>query len=189
MRKTLLVLCICVSIGVKAQEDSSGWKLSAGAGYAPGFITENTQTNQLTANFAFEKESFGIKLDGYYFLNAQGDRPRFNYNHQIYLGGYYKFFDTKIYPVVGAKVGLAFAESNEYGILNQTSGEIEFQPAISPLSAISLGVQYDAEDWIYLFLEGQQIFGKHISNSYATYLDELRFSIGIGFHLINKTTN
>ncbi len=184
--KILATLVFCSVLAFGQDSDSTSWQFRVGAGYAPGFITENTQTSQAYLNLGFKQNSFEVRLETFYFLNTQGDRPRFNYNHQAFLGANYKFLKGDFNPFIGGQVGLAYAESSEYGIIDQNTGNINFEPAINPLASISAGFEYAATDRLFFSLEGKQIFGRHVANSYPTYLDEFRVSIGVGFNLINK---
>jgi len=192
MKLTLTILLLCFLSVIHAADSTkinAGSNLKLGVGYAPGFITENTLTSQLHANLGYEINGLSVRFDTYYFLDSKGDRPRFTFNHQFYLGSFYRFGSKKLHPSIGAQIGLAYAQSNENGVFNAVTGIIDYKPAINPVALVSLGIEYDFTKQLYTFFEGKYISGKHVSNSYPTYLDELRISIGIGFNLINKTTN
>ncbi|MFK8043937.1 MAG: hypothetical protein AB8B72_00475 [Crocinitomicaceae bacterium] len=186
-RSLVFLAFLILNCGVQAQSNSD-WKVKVGANYAQGFITENTQTMQLHANFGFEKDNFEVRADGFYFLGQQGDRERFSINHQLFVGGYYYFLQNKMRPYVGTQIGLAYAQSTEYGLLNGENN-LSFEAAYSPVFSFGAGLDYKLNDWIDLSFECRQLYGRHIANSYPTFLDEFRISIGVGFYLINKTTN
>ena len=124
-----------------------------------------------------------MRGDAYYFLNSFGDRPRFDMNHQIYMGTFYHFTDTKFQPYIGFQPGIAITQSSEYETLNALSGELEAKVAVNPVGSFGGGISYYGEKIFFLFLETRYIFGKHKSNSYPVYLDELRFSFGLGFFI------
>ena len=182
---SFLVLFFTLSTSAQTEED---WHLKLGANYGHGFITENTQTMQMHVNFGFEKNKFEARLDGFYFLGQQGDRERFSINHQVFMGGYYYFLENDLRPYVGGQVGLAYAKSTEFGILG-ADNNLQFESAINPVFSVGAGLDYKLNSRIDFNMECRQIFGKHLANSYPTYLDEFRISIGIGFYLINKSTN
>lgn len=169
-------------------QTNNDWQLKLGANYAHGFLTENSQTMQLHVNVGFEKNNFEARLDGFYYLGQQGDRDRFSINHQAFLGGYYYFLKNSVRPYVGAQIGMAMAQSTEYGIFD-LEDNLEFETAINPVVSIGAGLDYKLNDRIDFNIECRQIFGKHMANSHSTYLDEFRVSLGVGFILINKSTN
>ena len=187
--KFIFLTILLSSITILNAQSDKNWSLRTGVGFAPGFLTENTQTSQINAFVGFQREKLEIRVDGFYFLNAQGDRPRFKYNHQVYLGGFYKFLEESIHPYIGAQVGFAISESSEFGVLNTITGDLEFERGLNPLGSVIGGVEYNVNDKLSFFLETRYIFGKHLTNSYPTYLDEFRISIGLAFNLINRTTN
>ena len=188
MKGIILSLCwLLIGSALMAQE-ASDWQLKLGAAYGQGFITENTQTMQVEASFGFEKDNIELRADGVYFLGQQGDRERFSVNNQIFLGGYYYLSKSTLRPYIGSQIGLAYAESNEYGIING-SNELVFEPAFNPIISVGGGLDYVVKNRLDLTIECRQIFGKHIANSYSTYLDEFRVSIGVSYYLINRTTN
>jgi outer membrane protein W len=109
-------------------------------------------------------------------------------NHQAFFGGFYYFLKENFRPYLGAQFGLAYAQSTEYGIID-SEDILELKPAFNPLASVGLGFDYKLNSRLDLNFECRQILGKHIANSYPTYLDEFRISIGIGFYLINRSTN
>jgi len=132
---------------------------------------------------AYVKNKVELRADGFYFLKSQGDRPRFSVNHQVFLGANYLFLDGKTKPYLGTQIGLAHSKSSEYGVLNGLSSDIEYQSSINPLVSIVGGLNYVPSNKLYFWVESRQIFGKHISNSYSTFLDEFRLSLGVGFYI------
>ncbi|MDX1348606.1 MAG: hypothetical protein R3279_00085 [Putridiphycobacter sp.] len=181
-------LFIFITLFTGFSQSTNDWHLKLGTNYSHGFITENTQTMQLHGNLGFEKNNFELRLDGFYFMGQQGDRTRFSINHQLFLGGFHYFFKENFRPYIGAQFGLSYTQSTEYGIIN-AEDVLTFEPAFNPLVSAGLGFDYKLNNRLDLNLECRQIMGKHISNSYPTYLDEFRVSIGVGFYLINKSTN
>lgn len=188
LKSQVLSFCIFATFFASVGQSTNAWQLKLGTNYSHGFITENTQTMQLHGNVGFEKENFELRLDGFYFLGQQGDRVRFSANNQVFFGGFYYFLKNNFRPYLGAQIGLAHAESTEFGIIN-SDDVLVLESAVSPISSVGLGIDYKLNQRLDLNLECRQIFGKHIANSYPTYLDEFRISIGIGFYLINKSTN
>lgn len=183
--KSISVLFTLLILNSSLAQDPDVNKFKIGLGFGMGFITENTQTSQLALNAGFEKNSFELTFDGSYFLQSQGDRPRFSKNHQLMMGLNYYILSNNFRPFVGVKGGLAYSESLEYGILNVTTNELEFTPSINPIAAVNAGFEYGVSEKLNVNLEGRLLMGKHLSNSHPTYLDELRFTIGINYTLIN----
>lgn len=182
-----VIVALLLSVSTFAQNEND-WQLKLGVNYGHGFITEQTQTLQGQFNFGFEKENFEARVDAFYMFKQQGDRVRFSQNNQFFLGGYYYFLNHNLRPYCGAQIGLAQAKSTEYGTLN-TSNTLETESAINPVVSIGAGIDYKLNQRFDLNIECRQIYGKHIANSYPTYLDEFRISIGVGICLINNTTN
>ncbi|MFD1553147.1 hypothetical protein DNU06_12515 [Putridiphycobacter roseus] len=179
-----LLLLLPSQLFAQSEED---YDLNVGLYYSAGFLTEQTQTSNAHLSVGFLKNKIEGSLDLFYFLNAQGERERFNFNHQLFLGANYYFMVNKIKPYVGVQVGLASSESSEYGVFN-TNNELVYESSINPLTSFNFGVKYAVSERFNITFSGRQIFGKHLANSYSTYLDELRFSFGINYSIINKTT-
>lgn len=159
-------------------------KFKASLSFAPGWLTENTRTNNLQASFAFHPKEGRIELrgDGFYFLNSVGDRPRFTINHQLFAGAFYKFSDKQLQPYLGFQPGIAYSQSSEHGSLDQATGNIIFKKTINPVGAFAGGIEFFAEKLFFCYFETRYIFGKHKSDTYPIFLDELRLSFGLGFH-------
>ncbi|MFK8039620.1 MAG: hypothetical protein AB8B74_15115 [Crocinitomicaceae bacterium] len=183
----ILLFSLLFSVGLNGQNEYD-WQLKAGISYGHGFITEQTQTLQGQFNLGLEKDNFEARLDAFYLFKQQGDRVRFLKNNQVFLGGYYYFLKNNLRPYCGAQIGFAHAQSTEYGTLNEKNS-LETESAINPIASFGAGMDYKLNQRLDLSIECRQIFGKHIANSYPTYLDEFRISIGVGIYLINKTTN
>jgi hypothetical protein len=181
--KTLLVSCACLlSAAGIAQEKERDWKINAAFSFAPGLLTENTQTIQLHGYLGFLQQRIQIRGDMFYYLGAFGDRPRFDMNHQIYTGAFYHFSDKQFQPYVGFQPGIAIARSSEYQTLVPGSTtQLESRVATNPIGAAAGGFSYFGEKLFFLFFETRYIFGKHKTNAYPVFLDELRFSFGLGF--------
>ena len=163
------------------QESIKDWKFKSALSFAPGFLTEKTNTIQLQGTFGFIKNKIELRGDAFYFLNSFGERPRFSMNHQLYAGAFYRFLDTKSFqPYIGLQPGIAMSQSSEYGALNSETQKIEHQITYNPVGSVSAGFDYFGEKWFYLFSEVRYIFGKHKSNTYPVYLDEFRISFGLG---------
>ena len=103
-------------------------------------------------------------------------------NHQIYAGAFYHFTDTKFQPYVGFQPGIAIARSSEYKTLDASTGETKAKIAANPVGSAAAGFTYYGEKLFFLFVEGRYIFGKHKSDSNPIFLDEMRFSFGLGLY-------
>ena len=175
------VLCLSSFSQVEDVEPVKDWRLKAALSFAPGFITEKTNTLQLQGTFGFIKDKIEVRGDAFYFLNSFGDRPRFSINHQLYAGVFYKFLsDKKFQPYAGLQPGIAMSQSSEYGALNFETQELEYEVTYNPVGSIAGGFDFYGEKWFYLFAEARYIFGKHKSNTYPVFLDEFRLSFGLG---------
>lgn len=190
LKNGILALCFVLFGGsVFGQEDVllplNKIKIKAALSYSPGFLTENTRTIQVQGYLGIRPKQGRVELrgDGFYFLNSVGDRPRFSMNHQLYVGGFYRFSDKAFQPYVGLQPGLAYAQSSEFGTLNQNTGEITYKKSVNPVGSVVGGFGFFAEKAFFMFLETRYIFGKHKSDTYPVFLDELRFSFGLGLHI------
>ena len=176
----VLVLSLTSSAQDKKWRISDNWRINAALSFAPGLQTENTQSISLNGYLGFLKDRIHIRGDGFYFLNQFGDRPRFTMNHQLYFGAMYHFSEKQFQPYIGFQPGAALTQSSEYGTLNSETGEVEYKRSINPVGSPVAGFTYYGENFFFLFFETRYIFGKHKTNSYPVYLDELRFAFGLG---------
>lgn len=175
------ILLSFFALHVNGQERD--WKINSAFSFAPGLLTEKTTTIQLHGYLGFLKNKIHIRGDAFYFLNSFGDRPRFDMNHQIYTGAFYHFTETQFQPYVGFQPGIAIARSSEYQTLNSSNGQLEAKIKANPVGSAAAGFTYYGEKIFFLFFETRYIFGKHKSDSYPVFLDELRFSFGLGFYI------
>ncbi|UKN00786.1 hypothetical protein K6119_13715 [Paracrocinitomix mangrovi] len=181
VRLKVILIAAVIGLSTNANAQERDWKITSALSFAPGLLTEKTQTIQLHGYLGFLKNKIHLRGDAFYFLNSYGQRPRFDMNHQIYAGAFYHFTDTQFQPYVGFQPGIAIARSSEYQTLNETTGELEAKIATSPVGSAVGGFSYYGEKLFFLFFETRYIFGQHKSNTYPVYLDELRFSFGLGF--------
>lgn len=176
----MIVLIFGLSVNANTQERN--WKVTSALSFAPGLLTENTQTIQLHGYLGFQQQKIHIRGDGFYYLGAFGDRPRFEINHQLYAGAFYHFTETKFQPYVGFQPGIAIARSSEYEtLIDPNTGETEAKIATSPVGSAIGGFSYYGDKLFFLFVEARYIFGKHKANTHPVFLDEMRFSFGLGF--------
>ena len=157
------------------------WKINTAFSFAPGFLTEKTQSIQLHGYLGFMKNRIHVRGDGYYFLGHFGERPRFTMNHQLYFGAFYHFSDKAFQPYVGFQPGIALSQSSEYATWSDELQALEFKKTVNPVGSPAAGFTYYGEKYFFLFAETRYIFGKHKTNSYPIFLDEWRFSFGLGF--------
>lgn len=178
---------ICFAQGSFSQEKGLGidqTKYKTALSFSTGLLTEKTRTTQLQGTLEFRPKMthVAMRADAFYFLNSTGDRPRFSINHQLFVGGFYRFSDKALQPFVGFQPGIAYSQSSEFGSLNETTGELTYQKTINPVGSIIGGLDFFAEKLFFMFVETRYIFGKHKSDTYPVFLDEWRFSFGLGFH-------
>lgn len=156
----------------------------AALSFSPGLLTEKTRTANIHGYFGVRPRVGKIELrgDGFYFMGSQGERPRFGMNHQLYAGAFYRFLDNTLQPYVGFQPGIAYSQSSEYGVPNE-AGDLVYKRTINPVGSVATGVDFFGEKLFYFFAETRYIFGKHTSDSYPVFLDEWRFSFGLGFRI------
>ncbi len=181
MKNILLIILTVFSFSGIAQERD--WKIKSALSFAPGLLTEKTTTIQLQGYLGFLKNKIELRGEVFYFLDSFGDRPRFSMNHQLFTGAFYHFSENNFQPYVGFQPGIAYTQSSEYGTYNSDTGTLEYKKAINPVGSIAGGFDFYAEKLFFLFVETRYIFGKHKTNSYPVFLDEWRFSFGLGFHI------
>ncbi len=186
-KKIAIALIIGLSaINVTAQESAPDKiKIKSALSFSPGFLTENTRTIQLHGYLGLRPKEGRIELrgDGFYYLNAFGDRPRFTINHQLYAGAFYRFSDAQLQPYVGFQPGVAYAQSSEYGRLDEVTNTVTYKKSINPVGSVATGLDFFGEKLFFMFVETRYIFGKHKSDTYPIFLDEWRFSFGLGLHI------
>lgn len=162
-------------------------QLYGGLSFALGFMTENTQNLYVQGDLGyFVHKNISIRGDGYYFVNAIGDRPRFDMNHQIFFGADFHL-PTRIHltPHVGLQPGVAISRSSEYQTLNIEGNTPVFERKIeaNPVLSTVFGLTYHAPKYFYAFVEGRYLIGTHQANTFPTNLDELRVQFGLGWFL------
>lgn len=178
MKRIILILTISISTLTFSQERD--WKIKSALSFAPGILTENTYTIQLQGYLGFLQHKIELRGEAFYYLDAFGDRPRFNFNHQLYTGALYHFSENSFQPYLGFEPGIAYAQSSEYGSYDATSGDVVYKKAVNPVGSVVGGFDLFGEKFFFLFVETRYIFGKHKTNTYPVYLDEWRFSFGLG---------
>lgn len=186
----IFVFCLGLffSTSTIAQNNTVGidrTKFKASLSFSLGLLTENTKTTQLQGYFAMRPKESRIELraDAFYFLGSTGDRPRFSMNHQLFVGAFYRFSDAALQPYVGFQPGIALSQSSEFGAFDQTTGNVNYKKTINPVGSVAGGLDFFAEKLFFMFVETRYIFGKHKSDTYPVFLDEWRFSFGLGFHI------
>jgi hypothetical protein len=158
--------------------------LRAGLSFELGLQNENTQNLYVCANLEYFPSSFiGVRGDIRGHVGATGERPRFSMNHQM-LAGLDFMIPTglDLVPVIFIQPGVALSQSSEYFLTN-TDGSYSYEITASPLFSIGAGLQYYAPTIFHVFLEARYTIGQHQVSSGSTYLDEISFSFGLGFHL------
>lgn len=178
----ILALFSLSAYGQEEEKKERDWSINASMAFAPGFLTENTQTIQLHGYLGYLQDRIEIRGDGFYYLGAFGDRPRFEMNHQVFTGAFYHFTDSRFQPYAGFQPGIAITQSSEYQTLNESTGLLEAKVATNPVGSAVGGFSYYGEKLFFLFFETRYIFGKHKTNSYPVFLDEFRVSFGLGFY-------
>ncbi len=184
MKKTILFFFLLNSIFPSLSQDFEikEKRVHSALGFSTGFLTEHTQSINLHGFLGvLLKDQIELRGDGFYFLGNTGDRPRFSKNHQLLAGAFYHFSNRKFQPYFGLQPGIAISQSSEFGVLNSSTGKIEYQTTANPIISIAGGFKLYAQKWFLAFVEVRQNYGKHKSNSYPVYLDEFRVSFGFGF--------
>lgn len=175
---------IAITLISFGQEQESRVTYKLALSFSPGLLSDNTQTANLHGYFGMRPAGkIELRGDGFYFLNSTGDRPRFSMNHQLYAGAFYRFSKKKFQPYTGFQPGIAYAQSSEYGTINSSTGDLNYKKSINPVASVIGGFDLFGEKFFYLFLETRYILGKHKSDTYPVFLDEWRFSFGLGFYI------
>jgi len=183
-----VICCVFACANLTFAQEKAGvpdkTKFKTSLSFSAGLLTENTQTTQLQGTLAVRPKASRIEIrsDAFYFLNSVGDRPRFTMNHQLYLGAFYRFSDNQLQPYLGFQPGIAYAQSSEYGTLDATTGTLNYKKTVNPVGSFTGGLDFFADRLFFMFVETRYIFGKHTSDTYPIFLDEWRFSFGLGFH-------
>lgn len=180
--RNIMTVCFiyCVLNGVGQERE---FKIEGALGYAQGFITENTRTQQFQGFIGGSYKKFDVRLDGFYYIGATGNRPRFLKNDQLYIGLFYHFLEGNIKPYVGFQTGISYSQASEYGVYDNSTGKMTYEHKINPVQSFALGAKYKGEKPYFVFFETRYIVGRHTAEVYPVYLDELRFSLGIGIIL------
>lgn len=180
--KKIIFFCVFVGSLSGFSQTEKDWKIKAALSFAPGILTEKTYTLQLQGYLAFIQKKIEWRGEAFYFLNSFGDRPRFSMNHQIFTGAFYHFTDKAFQPYVGFQPGIAISQSSEYGSLNAETQQLEYKIAANPVGSVAGGFDLFGEKLFFAFVETRYIFGKHKADTYPIFLDEWRFSFGLGWY-------
>jgi len=124
--------------------------------------------------------NLSIRGDGYYFLNSVSDLKPLAKNHQIYAGLVKHWGTVNWEGYAGLQPGIAISQRTDSILIENNL--IESETAVTPLFSPIVGVNYYTANHFHFFLETRYTRGIHLSNSLPKYLDEIRFSFGLGFH-------
>lgn len=195
-RKKINILVVLVFLGFlahaqknegqnKADRIVRKGQLYGGISFAYGLMLEKTQNVFIQGDLGYMLNDFtSFRGDAYYFVNSVGKRPRFDMNHQIFLGADFHWTNNSAFtPHAGIQPGLALSRSSEYKSLEINNGNESLQKKISVAPVIStvFGCTYHAPKYFYMFVEGRYLFGIHMADTYPTHLDEIRFQFGLGW--------
>lgn len=126
-----------------------------------------------------------IRGEIYYFLNTLGDTAAFEYNHQLLFGALYHFnTGSNFDPYLGLQPGIALSKSaSECPDDTQDALPWQCQQSANPLFTTVAGFNYYGTRWFHVFAQVRYVRGVHLGQMLPVHLDELRFSVGLGFNI------
>lgn len=159
--------------------------LNGGLTFSVGFANSNTQNIYVQGylEYMFQRD-WSVRGDIYIFINSLGENARLNMNHQLsVISAYHIPNNSPIDPYIGIGPGLALTRLSDGGGLDSTSGNLVQKMGVNPFLSFNFGLRYYAPKWFHMYVEGAYILGRHLSNSEAFDMSELRVSFGLGFNL------
>lgn len=128
-----------------------------------------------------------LRGDGFYFINAMhvGADRKLLVNHGWFTGVLFHLpTGGNLDPFVGFQPGMAITQLIDTYSVNETEDSTALSRVTgSPLVSMLAGLHYYAPKFFHFFATVRYVNGTHLGNTGKYYLDELRFSFGLGFHL------
>lgn len=133
----------------------------------------------------FPEKNISLRGDGFFSITDGGNVVKFNANHQVFAG-VNRYFDlgSNFQPYIGFQPGLAYFVPEDSVMMGMELKQGE--PSLNPLLSLNAGGVFWLSDYFNFFAELRYVKGTALGNSHVRYLDELRFSIGLGFHINRK---
>lgn len=177
---TLLLFPFCLFSQEKNNERTvQPGLLRAQGTFSMGTLTEINQTSlHLHGNIEYYvNEKIAARGDIYYYLKPSKESV-LDLNHQLFAGtSYHIGTANNLDPYIGIQPGLAITQYSERILLSKNTA------SLTPLLSGVVGLNYYANNWFHLFIDGRYILGKHISNLPPTAINEFRISFGLGFNI------
>lgn len=153
----------------------------AASTFSLGLMNDNVRNTYIQGTLEnYFDFNLSIRGDGYYFLNSVSDLKPLAKNHQLYAGLVKHWGTINWEGYAGLQPGIAISQRTDSVLVDNIL--TESQVALTPLFSPVIGLNYYTVHHFHFFLETRYSRGIHLSNSLPKYLDEIRFSFGLGFH-------
>ena len=189
MVKKIILLFLVFPCVIKAQEGQYIHKhLTRGTlTFSTGAITGGISNPVcLTGNLEYYLDNkVSVRGDGF-FKVADLNKSSYLGNYGGLLSGivYHPKTNNHIDPFIGLQMGLVSSEYNPQSVIMTLIAippSISTSPAISPL----IGLNYYANKWFHITLQGRYLKAKHLpGNGYSSFkINDISFQFGLGFNL------
>jgi hypothetical protein len=194
VRQTLLPTMLLLAVmTASAQQNEQPDIIRKGLLRAQGTITPAVMLNGGALNIYllgdmdfYLSRRVSVRADGYYFLDTQGGGGLLH-NHGVFFGLNYHFpvkggrFD----PYLGLQPGASYVQARytggllDHDVLMPTRSRATLVPNISA----SAGFNYYIWKYLHFQMMVRYVHGNHATPWGSHPLDELRFSIGLGWNV------
>lgn len=178
----VLIITILVSLGAIAQNPL----FRSSATFSNGFMKDEIRPIYIGGFLEyFPIKNVGIRGDGYFSITDGSDAKKFTSNHQVFAG-INKYFDLggNFQPYIGFQPGLAYFVPEDSVLRGNEL--VAAESSFNPLMSLNAGAVLWVSDYFNFFGELKYVKGSALGNSQVRYLDEIRISLGLGFHLSRK---
>lgn len=180
------IFIICISAGINGQKDTvfKTGMLRAQANISGGYLfQQKTYAPYISANADYYiNENFSITSEAWCSFDIIGmDKTGLRKNFSLFLGmNYHPVKWSRWDPYIGFSAGAGIHTVNYYKDTIITESPVQF----SPLVGVTAGLNYWVGSIFHFFVQCKFVAGGANSSQYGrTYLEELKFSGGLGWNL------
>ncbi|MCI5058913.1 MAG: porin family protein [Flavobacteriales bacterium] len=192
MRLTILLATLFSFMSTFGQEESYIDKglIQAYGNIGFGSFNNSSNTNVYInsgLNY-YVSNNVSIRSSLNYFVTSSGSsEDLFDQNHSQLVGcGIHLKTKNQLDPYLSIMPGLALSRVKRNANLLDDYPSLAFsenKSSINPLFAVGIGANYFANKIFNIYFHLQYASGKHFSDAEAISLNELKFSVGLGWHL------
>lgn len=186
-----LLLCLLMAVYTKAQPHNDREPIARkGVLRAQGTISPAVMLQSGALNIYLHGDAeyhlsdrISVKGDIYYFLGTQGE-DLLKQHHGIFFGAQYHFPLGNFVPFVGMQPGASYVETHEtVSSFDDAEQSKVTSTSVAPLLSFATGFNWYIWKFIHFTGQVRYVHGNHARRTGNLPLDELRFSIGLGWNV------